>query len=69
MKRKSDILFPILSIDPLYFQQLYLAHFSFILNNFKGYKCAISKFIKLVQNNNNNKIVEELKLQNITKHL
>jgi hypothetical protein len=31
-KRKSDILF----LDSLYFQQLYLAHFSFILNNFKG---------------------------------
>jgi hypothetical protein len=68
-KRKSDTLSQILSLDPLYFQELYLAHFSFILNNFKGYKCAISKCIKLVLNNNNNKIVEELKLQNHTKHL
>jgi hypothetical protein len=43
-ERKSDIL----SLDPLYFQQLYLAHFSFILNDFKGYKCAISKSIKYI---------------------
>jgi hypothetical protein len=26
----------ILSLDPLYFQQLYLVQFSFILNAFKG---------------------------------
>jgi hypothetical protein len=48
-KRKSDILPKILSLDPLYFQQLYLAHFSFILNDFKGYKCTISKSVKLVE--------------------
>jgi len=49
-KRESDILSQILSLDPLYFQQLYLAHFSFILSNFKCYKCAISKSIKLIEN-------------------
>jgi hypothetical protein len=38
----------ILSLNPLHFQQLYLAQFSFILNTFKGYKCTISKSIKLV---------------------
>jgi len=48
-RRESDILPKILSLDPLYFQQLYLAHFSFILNDFKGYKCTISKSIKLVE--------------------
>jgi hypothetical protein len=32
----------------LYFQQLYIVHFLFILNDFKGYKCTISKSIKLV---------------------
>jgi hypothetical protein len=47
-KKKNDILSQILSLNPLYFQQLYFVHFSFILNNFKGYKCAISKSIKLV---------------------
>jgi hypothetical protein len=47
-KRKSDILSQILSLDPFYFRQLYLVHFSFILNNFKGYKCVISKSIKFV---------------------
>jgi len=43
-KRKNDIL----PLDPFYFQQLYFAHFSFILNNFKGDKYVISKFIKIV---------------------
>ncbi len=49
-KRKSDILSLILSLDPLYFQQLYLVHFSFILNDYTGYKCGISKSIKLIYN-------------------
>jgi hypothetical protein len=46
--KERNILSQILSPDPFYFQELYLAHFSFILNNFKGYKCVISKCIKLV---------------------
>jgi hypothetical protein len=41
-KRKSDILFQILPLN------LYLIHFSFISHNFKGYKCTISRPIKLV---------------------
>jgi hypothetical protein len=45
-KRKNDILSQILFLNPLYVQQLYLAHFSFILNDFKSYKCAITKSIK-----------------------
>jgi hypothetical protein len=36
--RESDILSQILSLDSPYFQQLYLVHFSLILNNLKGYK-------------------------------
>jgi hypothetical protein len=50
-KNKNDILF----LDPLYFQQLYLAHFSFILNDFKGYKCTISKSIQLVESEKSKK--------------
>jgi hypothetical protein len=46
-KKKSDILFQFLSLDPPYFHQLYLVHFSLILNDFKGYKRAISKSIEL----------------------
>ncbi len=46
--KERDILSQILSLDPFYFHELYLAHFSFVLNNFKGYKCVISKCIKLV---------------------
>jgi hypothetical protein len=47
-EKKGDILSQILTLDPLYFQQLYLVHFSFMSNNFKGYKCAISKSIKII---------------------
>jgi hypothetical protein len=46
MKRKSNILSQILSLDLFIFQQLYLVYFSFILNDFKGYRYATSKFIK-----------------------
>jgi hypothetical protein len=38
----------ILFLDPIYFQQLHLVQFSFILNDFKGYKCDMSKSIILV---------------------
>ncbi len=45
-KRKNDILSQIFSLNPLYVQQLYLAQLSFISNDFKSYKCAITKSIK-----------------------
>jgi hypothetical protein len=32
--KRINILFQILPLDPLYFQQVYLVHFSFILNDF-----------------------------------
>jgi hypothetical protein len=65
----NDILSQILCLNPLYFQQLYFAHFSFILNDFKGYKCVISKYINFFKIKIFKNIVEELKLQNHVEHL
>jgi hypothetical protein len=67
-KRKSNILSQIWSLDPLYFQDLYLAHFSFErfqrqqIRYLKIYKTYLKWKVKKT-------IVEKLKLQNHIEHL
>jgi hypothetical protein len=46
-----------------------ISHFSFILNDFKGDKCAISKSKKVVESEKSKNKIEKLKPQNHIEHL